>query len=149
MIRHDFECIEARAFLARLPQRVKQPWSTLYPEADPHALDLLDKLLTFNPQKRIDIDQALAHSYFEQYHDPTDEPVCEEPFTYEMELDDLPKEKLKELIWQETEAYHTRSMSLFTRHSTFEVSVRKPKFRRRARHMRHKSMMTYYAAASA
>ncbi|KAK6016562.1 hypothetical protein OSTOST_17953, partial [Ostertagia ostertagi] len=108
-----------RAFLARLPQRVKQPWATLYPEADPHALDLLDKLLTFNPQKRIDIDQALAHSYFEQYHDPTDEvltegflivssspieircrtttfqPVCEEPFTYEMELDDLPKEKLK------------------------------------------------------
>ncbi|PIO64148.1 kinase domain protein [Teladorsagia circumcincta] len=106
--------MKARAFLARLPQRVKQPWSTLYPEADPHALDLLDKLLTFNPQKRIDIDQALAHSYFEQYHDPTDEvptkkyPVCEEPFTYEMELDDLPKEKLKELIWQETEAYHTR-----------------------------------------
>nr|CDJ88917.1 Serine threonine protein kinase-related domain containing protein [Haemonchus contortus]CDJ88918.1 Serine threonine protein kinase-related domain containing protein [Haemonchus contortus] len=100
--------MKARAFLARLPQRPKQPWSSLYPDADPDALDLLDKLLTFNPQKRIDIDQALAHPYFEQYHDPTDEPVCEEPFTYEMELDDLPKDKLKELIWQETESYNVR-----------------------------------------
>lgn len=34
--------------------------------------------------------------------------MCEEPFTYEMELDDLPKEKLRELIWQETELHHRR-----------------------------------------
>ncbi|PIO52445.1 hypothetical protein TELCIR_26249, partial [Teladorsagia circumcincta] len=47
----------------------------------------------------INIEQALAHPYLEQYYDPNDEPVCEEPFTYEMELDDLPKEKLKELIF--------------------------------------------------
>ena len=30
------------------------------------------------------------------------QPVAEEPFTFEMELDDLPKERLKELIYQET-----------------------------------------------
>lgn len=30
------------------------------------------------------------------------QPVAEEPFTFEMELDDLPKERLKELIFQET-----------------------------------------------
>ena len=29
-------------------------------------------------------------------------PVAEEPFTFETELDDLPKERLKELIFQET-----------------------------------------------
>jgi mitogen-activated protein kinase 1/3 len=28
--------------------------------------------------------------------------VAEEPFTFDMELDDLPKERLKELIFQET-----------------------------------------------
>lgn len=32
----------------------------------------------------------------------TSQPVAEEPFTFEMELDDLPKERLKELIFQET-----------------------------------------------
>lgn len=30
------------------------------------------------------------------------QPVAEEPFTFDMELDDLPKERLKELIFQET-----------------------------------------------
>ncbi|PIC40079.1 hypothetical protein B9Z55_011553 [Caenorhabditis nigoni] len=59
----------------------------------------------------IDIEQALAHPYLEQYYDPGDEPVCEEPFTLEMEFDDLPKERLKELIWEEAEAHHKRVMA--------------------------------------
>uniref|UniRef100_A0A7N8WPL0 Mitogen-activated protein kinase n=1 Tax=Mastacembelus armatus TaxID=205130 RepID=A0A7N8WPL0_9TELE len=66
------------------------------------ALDLLGRMLTFNPLKRISVEEALAHPYLEQYYDPTDEPVAEEPFTFSMELDDLPKEKLKELIFEET-----------------------------------------------
>uniref|UniRef100_A0A6Q2YGN5 Mitogen-activated protein kinase n=1 Tax=Esox lucius TaxID=8010 RepID=A0A6Q2YGN5_ESOLU len=66
------------------------------------ALDLLGRMLTFNPIKRITVEDALAHPYLEQYYDPTDEPVAEEPFTFTMELDDLPKEKLKELIFEET-----------------------------------------------
>lgn len=37
------------------------------------ALDLLDKMLTFNPHKRIEVEQALAHPYLEQYYDPSDE----------------------------------------------------------------------------
>uniref|UniRef100_A0A671PXL4 Mitogen-activated protein kinase n=1 Tax=Sinocyclocheilus anshuiensis TaxID=1608454 RepID=A0A671PXL4_9TELE len=66
------------------------------------ALDLLDRMLTFNPIRRITVEEALAHPYLEQYYDPSDEPVAEEPFTFNMELDDLPKEKLKELIYEET-----------------------------------------------
>ncbi|XP_006877092.1 PREDICTED: mitogen-activated protein kinase 3 isoform X2 [Chrysochloris asiatica] len=66
------------------------------------TLELLDRMLTFNPNKRITVEEALAHPYLEQYYDPTDEPVAEEPFTFDMELDDLPKERLKELIFQET-----------------------------------------------
>ncbi|GAB1300048.1 Mitogen-activated protein kinase 1 [Apodemus speciosus] len=66
------------------------------------ALDLLDKMLTFNPHKRIEVEQALAHPYLEQYYDPSDEPIAEAPFKFDMELDDLPKEKLKELIFEET-----------------------------------------------
>jgi hypothetical protein len=40
------------------------------------------------------------------------QPVCEEPFTLEMEFDDLPKERLKELIFQETESFHERMQAL-------------------------------------
>jgi len=31
------------------------------------------------------------------------QPVADEPFTFETELDDLPKEKLKQMIFEETE----------------------------------------------
>ena len=37
------------------------------------ALDVLEKMLTFNPNKRITVDEALAHPYLEQYYDPDDE----------------------------------------------------------------------------
>ncbi|KFZ61681.1 Mitogen-activated protein kinase 1, partial [Podiceps cristatus] len=90
------------SFSCCLPHKNKVPWNRLFPNADPKALDLLDKMLTFNPHKRIEVEQALAHPYLEQYYDPSDEPVAEAPFKFDMELDDLPKEKLKELIFEET-----------------------------------------------
>jgi len=88
--------------LQALPYKPTVPWTRLYPKADSKALDLLDKMLTFNPHKRITVEGALAHPYLEQYYDPDDEPIADKPFTFETELDDLPKEKLKELIFQET-----------------------------------------------
>uniref|UniRef100_A0A182WH92 Mitogen-activated protein kinase n=1 Tax=Anopheles minimus TaxID=112268 RepID=A0A182WH92_9DIPT len=81
---------------------LKVPWSRLFPNADLNALDLLGKMLTFNPHNRISVEDALAHPYLEQYYDPLDEPVAEEPFRIAMELDDLPKETLKRLIFDET-----------------------------------------------
>ena len=68
-------------------------------------------MLTFNPHKRIVVEDALAHPYLEQYYDPADEPTAEEPFRFEMELDDLPKEKLKELIFEETSNFEPRPSS--------------------------------------
>lgn len=50
------------------------PAFSLTPYSCPYlALDLLDRMLTFNPNKRITVEEALAHPYLEQYYDPTDE----------------------------------------------------------------------------
>lgn len=56
-----------------LPYKPRVPWAELFPGADPRALDLLHRMLTFNPHKRITVEEALAHPYLEQYYDPNDE----------------------------------------------------------------------------
>lgn len=33
----------------------------------------MEKMLTFNPNKRITVEQALSHPYLRQYYDPDDE----------------------------------------------------------------------------
>ena len=95
-----------------MPYKPKIPWTRLYPSADEHALDLLEKMLTFNPHSRITVEDALAHPYLDQYYDPQDEPVAQEPFRFEMELDDLPKERLKQLIYDETGSFRPPPMDV-------------------------------------
>jgi serine/threonine protein kinase len=47
--------LQARNYLQSLPSKPKIPWNRLYPTANPQALDLLEKMLTFNPHKRIKV----------------------------------------------------------------------------------------------
>jgi serine/threonine protein kinase len=65
---------QALQFLAGLPPCVKVPWESLFPTASDKALDLLERLLQFLPSKRITVDDAIAHAYFDsvrsQYVDP-------------------------------------------------------------------------------
>ncbi|CAH1233901.1 MAPK1 [Branchiostoma lanceolatum] len=100
---------KARSYLTSLPYKAKVPWNRIFPKADSHALNLLDRMLTFNPHKRITVEEALAHEYLSQYYDPDDEPIASEPFKFDTELDDLPKEKLKEMIWEETKFFSHQS----------------------------------------
>ena len=58
------------------------------------AIDLLEKMLEIDADKRISADQALAHPYLAQYADPTDEPVSL-PYDQTFEDYDLPVEKWK------------------------------------------------------
>lgn len=60
----------------------------LYPRASPLAIDLLEKLLNFDPAARITVEQALAHPYLAAYHEEDDEPVHEKIFDFEFEVTD-------------------------------------------------------------
>jgi serine/threonine protein kinase len=47
---------------------------------DPLAVDLLDKIFVYDPDVRLTAQQALAHPYFEEFHDERDEPLALRPF---------------------------------------------------------------------
>lgn len=59
------------------------------------AIDLLERMLVFDPKKRITATEALAHDYLSPYHDPTDEPVAEEKFDWSFNDADLPVDTWK------------------------------------------------------
>lgn len=60
----------------------------------PSAVDLLEKMLVLDTDKRITAAEALAHPYFAQYHDPEDEPVAE-PYDQSFESRELAIEEWK------------------------------------------------------
>lgn len=58
-----------RNSLSNFPSR---SWHDVVPSADPVALDLISKMLEFNPGKRITTEHALQHPYFASLYDPLD-----------------------------------------------------------------------------
>ncbi len=66
----------ANAYIRSLPRSEPVSFTSLYPDAEPLAIDLLGKLLVFDPSDRITVKEALKHPYLAAYHDETDEPDC-------------------------------------------------------------------------
>lgn len=95
----------SRDYIRALPFRKRRPFAQLFPNANPLAVDFLTKTLTFDPKKRITVEEALAHPYLEAYHDPDDEPVAPpldpEFFEFDLHKDDISREQLKELLYDE------------------------------------------------
>ena len=98
--------IEAKDFLMKLVKRTKQTWSSLFPNANPVALDLLGKMLTFNPKKRYTVDQCISHPYFEGLHDPEQEPITSKVFDWSFDSVELTKENLQNMIYEESLFFH-------------------------------------------
>jgi p38 MAP kinase len=65
------------------------------------ALDLLEKMLVFDPRKRVTAAAALTHEYVAPYHDPTDEPVTAEKFDWSFNDADLPVDTWKVMMYSE------------------------------------------------
>ncbi|KAG0347673.1 Mitogen-activated protein kinase [Gamsiella multidivaricata] len=80
------------------------PFQQLYPRASPLAIDLLQKLLNFDPAARITVEQALAHPYLAAYHEEDDEPVHDKVFDFSFEVIDR-IEEMKRLIAQEVMSF--------------------------------------------
>ena len=53
----------------------------LLPNASEEAVDMLSKLLVFDPNKRMTAEEALRHPFVERFHDPDTEPACDRIIT--------------------------------------------------------------------
>ncbi|KAF8397612.1 hypothetical protein HHK36_016532 [Tetracentron sinense] len=92
----------ARKYVKQLPQVPKQPFSQKFANMSPTAIDLAEKMLVFDPCKRITVDEALNHPYLVSLHEINEEPTCPSPFVFDFEQLSLSEEDIKELIWRES-----------------------------------------------
>ncbi|GCC26806.1 mitogen-activated protein kinase 14 isoform X3 [Chiloscyllium punctatum] len=90
----------ARNYIQSLQHMPKQSFEDVFIGANPQAVDLLEKMLVLDTDKRITAAEALAHSYFSQYHDPDDEPEAD-PYDQSFESRDLEIEEWKRLTYEE------------------------------------------------
>lgn len=65
------------------------------------AIDLLEKMLVFDPRQRVRAGDGLAHEYLAPYHDPSDEPVAEEKFDWSFNDADLPVDTWKIMMYEQ------------------------------------------------
>lgn len=105
---NDIEFIDnqkARKFIKSLPFSPGTSFANLYPQAQPLAIDLLEKMLVFDPSKRISVNEALHHPYMSSLYSSDMDPPVEVPVDLDID-EDLGEDVIREMIWKEMLHYH-------------------------------------------
>lgn len=97
---------QALKFMKSMPFKPRVNMATRLPGASAHGVDLLDKMLQFDPRKRISVSAALEHPYLATYHDASNEPVAKSVFMADFEDIEMTKHKLRQLVWNEMLHFH-------------------------------------------
>ncbi|CAN0861592.1 Mitogen-activated protein kinase 7 [Linum grandiflorum] len=104
----DLQFIEnskARRYIETLAHSRGVRFSHLYPRADPLAIDLLRKMLVFDPTKRITVNEALMHPYMSGLYDSRRNTPAAQAIN--LDIDESLGEKLiREMMWDEMLLYH-------------------------------------------
>ncbi|KAJ5930056.1 hypothetical protein N7466_005549 [Penicillium verhagenii] len=98
----------------------QEPLADVFPEMDRDAIDMLEKMLSFDVDERISAETALSHPYVATYHDPTDEPVVDSQFDWgfdniEGSTSSWKTAVFKEVLFFRQQALHRRQQQISLR----------------------------------
>ncbi|KAF8100135.1 hypothetical protein N665_0230s0020 [Sinapis alba] len=96
---------KARRFIKSLPFSRGTHLSNLYPQANPLAIDLLQRMLVFDPTKRISVTDALLHPYMAGLFDPGANPPAHVPIALDID-ENMEERMIREMMWDEMLYYH-------------------------------------------
>lgn len=99
---------KALEYLELFTTRPRIDFSTLYPAAGEEAIDLLNRILVFNPYFRISVDEALNHPFFRLVKKLEKEIIASNQIIIEFEKEQLDKKKLRELFIEEIMFFKNR-----------------------------------------
>lgn len=91
----------ALKFILDMPDMPRRKPTEGVTYSNPLVLDLIDKCLEFNPNKRISVEAALAHPYLKALHDPNDEPSFNQNVDFDFEIGDKKLADLKRVILED------------------------------------------------
>lgn len=102
------ECTNAKArrYMKSIPKTPEVDWQKKFRCATSQEIDLLKKMLQWNPKNRISAEDALEHPYFKQLHDPFDEPLTYPIKDKCFDRDDLRISEYKKLLFDEYLEFH-------------------------------------------
>ncbi|XP_059632579.1 mitogen-activated protein kinase 15 isoform X1 [Cornus florida] len=103
---------KARRYLSSMRKKKPIPLTQKFPNADPLALRLLERMLAFEPKDRPSAEEALADPYFKNLakveREPSAQPVTKMEFEFERRR--ITKEDVRELIYREILEYHPKML---------------------------------------
>uniref|UniRef100_A0A2P2JPR7 Mitogen-activated protein kinase n=2 Tax=Rhizophora mucronata TaxID=61149 RepID=A0A2P2JPR7_RHIMU len=103
---------KARRYIKTLPYSRGIHFSQLYPHADPLAIDLLQRMLVFDPSKRITVTEALLHPYMSGLYTPRFNPPAQAPLNIDIG-ENLEEHMIREMMWHEMLHYHPEAVTAY------------------------------------
>jgi len=97
----------AKKFIQGMPDQPRRKATEGVTYSNKLILDLIDKCLEFSPDKRITVEEALAHPYVANLHDPSDEPAFDKDVNFTFEKGDVSLTELKKIVLEDINEVNT------------------------------------------
>lgn len=68
--REEIHAMNPQSTQFKFPNIKSHPWAKVFNKAPPQAIDLIGRLLTYDPKKRADPFEILGHPFFDELREP-------------------------------------------------------------------------------